>query len=368
MSQQSNMPFKQEKAQTFVEFALVFPILLMIVYGIIEFGRMMLIYTAVTSSAREGARYGSAAGDIGGYIPHYADCVGIVDAITRVGILAGIDPTYPGGSIQIQYDSGPTTGIKFNQCPPQVNDIHNGDRILVYVVADYEPIIPFLNFQGFQIDSEARRTILKDMEIEGTPPPPIPTHTFTPTNTPTVTLTPIPTDTPLQSPTPTNTPTPSNTPTITPTPTETLTPTITLTPTPTPLCKIESGPMSFDTKSFSWTVTNVGVNDARLNSLTVSWANDPINILGQIDFGPPVWSGTVDTGYFSCSACWTGLPVARDLDRGQSKDIAFHFSGDLNSGDYTASASFVAIDANGNVLGSCEPPSISAGEDYTAPP
>jgi hypothetical protein len=103
MSKQSNKPFRQEKAQTFVEFALVFPLLLIIVYGLIEFGRMMFIYTAVTSSSREGARYGSAAGDVGGYLPHYAHCEGIITAAERVGILAGAL------TIDITYDQGPGT-------------------------------------------------------------------------------------------------------------------------------------------------------------------------------------------------------------------------------------------------------------------
>jgi hypothetical protein len=103
MSEQSRLPFRQEKAQTFVEFALVFPLLLMVVYGIIEFGRMLFIYTTVTASSREGARYGSAAGDTGMYVPHYADCVGIYDSIKKISIFAGFDPNNlmdPGESVK----------------------------------------------------------------------------------------------------------------------------------------------------------------------------------------------------------------------------------------------------------------------------
>lgn len=178
MSQKPKLPFRQEKAQTFVEFALVFPVLLMLVYGIIEFGRMLFIYTAVTASSREGARYGSAAGDTGTGIPHYADCVGIREAAIRTGILAGITD----GDISISYDEGPsTTGPA--SCPPSINEIDLGDRIKVVVEACFEPIIPYLfpfidengcgaGVRGFSIDSESRRTILKDLEIEGTQPAP----------------------------------------------------------------------------------------------------------------------------------------------------------------------------------------------------
>ena len=41
-----------------MEFALVLPILLLIVFGIIEFGLIFNAYVTVISSSREGARYG----------------------------------------------------------------------------------------------------------------------------------------------------------------------------------------------------------------------------------------------------------------------------------------------------------------------
>ncbi len=51
---------KRDKGQGMVEFALVFPLLLMVTLGIIEFGWMMFSYSAVVTSSREGARYGAA--------------------------------------------------------------------------------------------------------------------------------------------------------------------------------------------------------------------------------------------------------------------------------------------------------------------
>lgn len=39
-----------------VEFALVLPILLLLVFGIVEFGRLYNIQTSITAAAREGAR------------------------------------------------------------------------------------------------------------------------------------------------------------------------------------------------------------------------------------------------------------------------------------------------------------------------
>lgn len=49
---------KDKRGQSTVEFALILPILLLIVFGIIEFGLIFNAYVTVISSSREGARYG----------------------------------------------------------------------------------------------------------------------------------------------------------------------------------------------------------------------------------------------------------------------------------------------------------------------
>ncbi len=45
-------------AQDLVEFALVFPVLMLLLFGIIDFGRIFHVLIAVSNAAREGARYG----------------------------------------------------------------------------------------------------------------------------------------------------------------------------------------------------------------------------------------------------------------------------------------------------------------------
>jgi len=162
----------KQRAQTMVEFALVFPLILFITYGVIEFGRMVFIYAAVTGAAREGARYGAAAGDIGGGNAHYTDCAGILDAVQRGAILTPID----NNDVSIWYDHGPGTSHIKDTCPPLDSDgidpILLGDRIGVHVIAHYSPVIQFLNIDGFDIHSENARTILMHVEIIGTPPAP----------------------------------------------------------------------------------------------------------------------------------------------------------------------------------------------------
>lgn len=75
MSKYLNKSYSVKRnAQTLVEFALILPLALLLTLGLIEFGRMIFMYAAVTSSAREGARYGAAAGvGVNGMV-QYADC------------------------------------------------------------------------------------------------------------------------------------------------------------------------------------------------------------------------------------------------------------------------------------------------------
>ncbi len=164
------------KAQGMVEFALVLPILLLLVFGIIEAGRLLFLYSAVLSSSREAARYGSAAGELSGSLRYYADCNGIRNAAMRIGRFAGISAT----DVSISYDHGPGSSTPFAICPLAVDQqISLTDRVVVQVVSTWRPLLPLVNFQPVPISAITRRTIIKDVAIEGTPPSPVtPTIAF----------------------------------------------------------------------------------------------------------------------------------------------------------------------------------------------
>jgi hypothetical protein len=168
--------FHKIKGQGIVEFALVLPLLLLLVYGVIEAGRLLFIYSAVLSSSREAARYGSAAGEITGYIPYYGDCNGIRAAAMRIGRFAGVSTT----DVSISYDHGPGSSTNFAICPLANGEyVKLGDRITVQVVATFKPMLPLVKFQPIPISAITRRTIIKDVAIEGTPPSPVtPTIAF----------------------------------------------------------------------------------------------------------------------------------------------------------------------------------------------
>jgi Flp pilus assembly protein TadG len=61
MAPRRNRPAKQDLGQTLVEFALVFPVLLLLIFGIIDVGRYVYVANSFNEAAREGARFGSVA-------------------------------------------------------------------------------------------------------------------------------------------------------------------------------------------------------------------------------------------------------------------------------------------------------------------
>lgn len=167
---------RRQTAQGMLEFALILPLLLVLLMGVIEAGRMLFFYSAALTSSREAVRYGSAAGDIGdaNKTPRYEDCSGIMNAAMKLGSFAGVQDA----NISIKYDNGSPGGYIGYSCFNTTRPIKLGDRIEVQVTAFYQPIVPLIDFPPFPITSTSRRTIVKDVRVEGPPPGSPPTVKF----------------------------------------------------------------------------------------------------------------------------------------------------------------------------------------------
>lgn len=159
---------KISTAQAMVEFALALPILLLVMYGLIETGRLAFIYASVVSAARQAARYGSATGDNVAGTPYYDDCEGIRQAAKGLGF---IQP-FSDSDIQIQYDEGPGT-TPHDGCPfDEIGRPINGDRINVTVSTRYSPIVPLVPFgRNMPLASSDWRTLLVGVAVEVDVPP-----------------------------------------------------------------------------------------------------------------------------------------------------------------------------------------------------
>jgi len=68
---------RPDRGQGLVEFALVLPLLLLLLVGVVELGRMLVIYSSVNAASREAARYGAAAGVGPNGVEYYLDETGM---------------------------------------------------------------------------------------------------------------------------------------------------------------------------------------------------------------------------------------------------------------------------------------------------
>jgi Flp pilus assembly protein TadG len=95
---------RSQRSQALVEFAMVSPIFLLVLFTAIDISRLLYTYTAVSSAARDGARTASLAGAI------YSDCQ-IIQEVELVGqgfpvrmdpssIVGNSDPNNPSGALQ----------------------------------------------------------------------------------------------------------------------------------------------------------------------------------------------------------------------------------------------------------------------------
>jgi Flp pilus assembly protein TadG len=163
-SKRLHLPRKKKntsRGQGFVEFAVILPVMLTMIMGIVEFGRLAATYAAVASASREAARYGAAVGNSGfGTVDRYKDCIGIRDAALRIA--SGFTEVQY-SDISIEYDTGPGTAV-YAACEPPLGMVQLGHRIIVKVEATYQPIFS-LGLEPFTISSEAKRTIVKEVEL-----------------------------------------------------------------------------------------------------------------------------------------------------------------------------------------------------------
>lgn len=161
--------FGSRKGQGIVEFALAFPVFLLIVLGIFEFGRLMFTYATVFTASREAARYGAT-------VTNAIDCAGMEAAASSVAIFTDVS------RIMIYYDEGQTdlnviaqaanpeaalSSLGLDECGARgASQVLLGDRIIVLVSSRYMPIVgPFVGInQDFIIYNLVSRTLVKEVK------------------------------------------------------------------------------------------------------------------------------------------------------------------------------------------------------------
>jgi len=140
---------RRSRGQGMVEFALILPILLLVVVGIIEFSYIFAVYTGLFNAAREGARHG---------VVNPRDVSGIVSSAKDKVFLA--DPAQV--NITVAYDKGPGTAVFTNTTEVQI-----GDRVLVQLDYDLETLTPVIQpfVSTLHVETESARTVVTLGEI-----------------------------------------------------------------------------------------------------------------------------------------------------------------------------------------------------------
>lgn len=159
---------RKKSGQGLVEFAIVLPVLLLILVGTLEFARVLFIYSNLFNATREGVRYG---------VTNPRDFDGIRDAIAGKIALVPVNPVDnpfdpEGVWIIVEYDSGPGTPTH-----QEVDYVATGDRVHInvrYNIKALTPLMaPFFTADGFVLDSNATRTI-QTVGVIVNPPPTAP--------------------------------------------------------------------------------------------------------------------------------------------------------------------------------------------------
>ena len=148
---------RTEQGQALAEFALTIPILLMLIFGVIDFARAVFALSQVVDASRQGVRYGIVDG-LSSNQHQYLDCNGI--RATALAVPGFVDMA--NFTIDISYEDAQNTFISDCVDGLSVWDVNHGDVLVVHVEGSIRPLTPVLLMftDSFTFEYTSRRTIL----------------------------------------------------------------------------------------------------------------------------------------------------------------------------------------------------------------
>jgi len=157
----------RDHGASLVEFAVVAPLLFLLLFGVIEFARVGHGFNTVWTAAREGARYATTVGnDDGDFYPNYLDC----DSIEAAALDKVVGMSLDTDAVDIVYYD--LTGTAIADCDvsdallpePESTDtshIDNGFTIEIEVSGTFDAIVPVIStfLDGIDLTSSQTRSI-----------------------------------------------------------------------------------------------------------------------------------------------------------------------------------------------------------------
>jgi Flp pilus assembly protein TadG len=151
---------RQERGSTLVEFGLVIVVLLMLMFGVIDFARALYAYHFVANAAREGTRYAIVHGAVAlgcTTSPCAApDPTPIVDYVANLAVGSGIIKTSTDPSLQVTPNWPPAADGGSN-CDTVPNN--PGCTVQVRVTYNFKFIFPFLPTSTYPMTSTSEMVI-----------------------------------------------------------------------------------------------------------------------------------------------------------------------------------------------------------------
>jgi Flp pilus assembly protein TadG len=148
---------KSDGAQSLAEFALVLPMFLMLIFGIIDFGLGLRAYVSVSAATREGARYAAVGGPAGTFTSGGSgQCNGSTStsAVGRVcNTLDGLKLTNV-SNVSVTYPNGNTPG----------NNVHVSATYHYHYITPVQGIVNILS--GGNIPDYLTINSATDMRLE----------------------------------------------------------------------------------------------------------------------------------------------------------------------------------------------------------
>jgi Flp pilus assembly protein TadG len=151
----------RDKGANLVEFAMIAPLLFLLLFGVIEFARLVHGFSTVWTAAREGARYATTVGDLDSDgIQNFLEC----DEITSIAVAKVVATDLDQSDVTVKYyDHSGTEVADCDVNPPIAADIDSGFTIEVEATASFDAIVPLLSLflDGIDLGSTQTRSIFK---------------------------------------------------------------------------------------------------------------------------------------------------------------------------------------------------------------